>query len=253
MPDLALPPAVVALARELAAAGGRALAVGGFVRDRLLGLASHDVDLEVFGLDAARLRELLAAHGTLHAVGEAFAVYKLKLTDAPDLAPIDVALPRRESKSGRGHRGFLVEGDPHLSFAEAARRRDFTLNAISFDPLEGVLIDPTGGERDLARRRLAEVDPASFVDDSLRAMRAVQLAARFELTIDPATVELCRTIDLSDLPAERIWGEVEKLLTKAARPSLGLHAARELGVVEKLWPEIRALDGCAQEPEWHPE
>jgi tRNA nucleotidyltransferase (CCA-adding enzyme) len=186
-------------------------------------------------------------------VGEAFAVYKLKLAGAGELPALDVALPRRESKSGRGHRGFAVTGDPHLSVEEAARRRDFTVNAIALDPLTGELIDPFDGARDLERRLLRAVDPVSFGDDSLRVLRAVQLAARFELTIEPATAALCRAIDLSDLPAERIWGEVEKWLARSERPSLGWWAARELGVIDRLWPECAALVGCAQEPEWHPE
>jgi tRNA nucleotidyltransferase (CCA-adding enzyme) len=84
-------------------------------------------------------------------------------------------------------------------------------------------------------------------------LRAVQLAARFEMSIDRGTVELCRSIDLSDLPRERIWGEIEKLLTLAERPSIGLQAAFDLGVLDNLFPEIRALVDCPQEPEWHPE
>ncbi len=253
MPPAELPEALLGLCRALAAAGGRAFLVGGCVRDRLRGVASLDFDLEVFGLPADRLRELLAAHGGLNAVGEAFTVYKLRLAGADELPPIDVSLPRRESKSGRGHKGFVVTGDPSLSPAEAARRRDFTVNAISLDPLSGDLVDPFDGRGDLARRLLRAVDPTTFVEDSLRVLRAVQLAARLEFAIEPATAALCRGIDLADLPAERTWGEVEKWLDRARRPSLGWQAARELGVVARLWPEIAALDGCPQEAEWHPE
>ena len=253
MTDLAVHPAVLALCRAVAAAGGRALVVGGWVRDRLRGVATLDYDLEVFGLAVEPLKELLARHGALNAVGEAFTVFKLRLAAASELPPLDVSLPRRESKSGRGHRGFTVRGEPGLAFAEAARRRDFTVNAVSFDPLADELVDPHRGAADLARRLLRAVDPASFGDDSLRVLRAVQFAARLEFAIEPATVELCRTIDLSDLPAERVWGEVEKWLLRSARPSLGWEAARALGVVERLWPECAALVGCPQEPEWHPE
>src|SRR3989442_15941963 len=85
------------------------------------------------------------------------------------------------------------------------------------------------------------VDPSTFVEDSLRVLRAVQLAARLEFSIDPDTVDLCRRIDLSDLPAERIWGELEKLLLKARRPSIGLEGADRLGVITGLFPELRAL------------
>ena len=140
-----------------------------------------------------------------------------------------------------------------MSFEEAARRRDFTINAIGWDPLEEKYLDPFDGRGDLSRRVLRVVDSATFGDDSLRVLRGVQLAARFELTFDAATRDLCRAIPLDDLPSERIWGEVEKLLLLPRRPSIGLAAALELGVVARLFPEMEALVGCEQEPAWHPE
>lgn len=240
VPDLAR-----AIAVSVEAGGGRALVVGGWVRDALLGHLSKDLDLEVFGLPAADLRRLLEGFGRVDTVGEAFTVYKI--------GDIDVALPRRESKAGRGHKGFVVTGDPNLSYEDAARRRDFTVNAISLDPLTGELIDPFDGRGDLAARRLRVVDPRTFGDDSLRVLRALQLAARFGLEVEEATRALCRSIPLDDLPAERVWGEIEKLLLLAPRPSVGFALARDLGVVDRLWPELVALMGCEQEPEWHPE
>jgi tRNA nucleotidyltransferase (CCA-adding enzyme) len=239
------PELVTAIATAVRGAGGRALVVGGRVRDELLGIDAKDLDLEVFGVDGARLRDLLSAFGSVEAVGEQFAVYKI--------GGLDVALPRRESKIGAGHKGFAVEGDPGMSLEDAARRRDFTINAMSRDPLTGELVDPFGGRRDLDGRVLRAVDATTFADDSLRVLRGLQFAARFELTIDEGTKALCRSLPLDDLPAERIWGEVEKLLLRAQRPSIGLALARELGVVDRLWPEIAALIGCPQEPEWHPE
>jgi tRNA nucleotidyltransferase (CCA-adding enzyme) len=235
----------VAIARRVRDAGGRALVVGGWVRDRLMGRTSKDVDLEVYGIPAPRLRELLAAFGSVNTVGESFTVYKV--------AGVDVALPRRESKTGRGHRGFEVTGDPDLPFEEAARRRDFTINAVAWDPLNGEYLDPFDGRRDLEARRLRAVDPHTFGDDSLRVLRAVQFAARFELSVEPGTAELCRRLPLDDLPPERIWGEIEKLLLHADRPSRGWALALELGIIDRLFPELRALVGCPQEPEWHPE
>ncbi len=235
----------IAIARAVRLAGGRALVVGGWVRDRLLGRPSLDLDLEVYGLDAGPLRDLLARFGPVNAVGESFTVYKV--------AGLDVALPRRESKTGRGHRGFEVIGDPHLSVAEAARRRDFTINAIAWDPLTDEYLDPFDGRGDLARRLLRLVDPDTFPDDSLRVLRALQFVARFELDLEPATADICRGIPLDDLPAERVWGEVEKLLLQARRPSMGLELAESLLVLEKLFPECAALVGCPQEPDWHPE
>ncbi|MEZ5293455.1 MAG: HD domain-containing protein [Vicinamibacterales bacterium] len=235
----------IAVARAARGRGGRALVVGGFVRDRLLGRASKDVDVEVFGIPEAELPGMLGALGRVEPVGRAFPVFKL--------GPIDVALPRRESKQGRGHTAFAVEGDPGMSFEDAARRRDFTINAVSWDPLTGEYVDPLDGRSDLEARRLRVVDPRTFGDDSLRVLRALQFAARFECTLDDEAAGLCRTIPLDDLPAERLWGEFEKLLLVAERPSIGFALARELGVVERLLPEMVPLYDCPQDPEWHPE
>jgi tRNA nucleotidyltransferase (CCA-adding enzyme) len=235
-------------ARDIAAAvrdaGGRALIVGGWVRDRLMARDSKDVDLEVYGIEASRLRRLLEHSGHVEAVGESFQVYKV--------GDLDVSLPRRESKAGRGHRGFDVAGDPTMTVEEAARRRDFTVNAIAWDPLTGEYLDPFDGRADIGRRLLRVVDPSRFADDSLRVLRAVQFAARLDFTLDDEARALCRTIALDDLPAERIWGEIDKLLF-APRPSAGLALAMDLGVVSRLFPELHALAGCPQEPAWHPE
>src|SRR6476646_7962987 len=238
---------VNSIATAVRDAGGRALIVGGWVRDRLLGLPepeSSNVDLEVFGLPGDRLRALLESFGRVEAVGESFQVYKI--------GDVDVSLPRRHSKAGGGHRGFVVAGDPDMSIAEAARRRDFTVNAISRDPLTGEYFDPFDGRTDLERRLLRVVDPNTFGDDSLRVLRGVQFAARFGLTLEPSTAAVCRGIPLDDLPPERVWGEFEKLLF-APKPSIGFGVAMDLGVIAKLFPELQALAGCPQEPEWHPE
>ena len=241
-----LPEKIIALSEAIHDAGGRALLVGGCVRDALMGVEPKDWDLEVYNLDAARLREILDQFGPVNVVGEAFTVYKL----GPHL---DVSIPRRERKSGRGHKAFLIEGDPSMSIAEATRRRDFTINAILQDPLTDELIDPFAGRLDIEQRVLRAVSKDTFAEDSLRVLRAAQFAARFEFDIDAETIELCRRIDLGDLPAERIWGEIEKLLLRAARPSIGLEWLRRLGAIEKLFPEIQSLIDVPQDPEWHPE
>jgi tRNA nucleotidyltransferase (CCA-adding enzyme) len=238
-------PLVEEIARDAARLGGRALIVGGWVRDRLLGRASKDIDLEVFGVQPDQLRALLVRFGPVNAVGESFTVYKV--------GGIDVSLPRRDSKTGSGHRGFTVEGDPTMSIEDAARRRDFTINAIAFDPLTDQYIDPFNGREDLRTRMLRAVDLRTFGEDSLRVLRAIQFAARFECTLEPGTRALCARIPLDDLPAERIWGEIEKLLLQAPRPSVGFTLALDLGVIRGLFPELDALVGCPQEPEWHPE
>jgi tRNA nucleotidyltransferase (CCA-adding enzyme) len=233
------------IAAHVKAHGGRALCVGGFVRDRLLGRTSKDLDIEVFGISAAELPSILAPLGPVEPVGQAFAVYKL--------GDVDVALPRRESKAGRGHRGFVVEGDPTMSYEDAARRRDFTINAIAWDPLTDEYVDPFNGRDDLTHRILRVVDPGTFSDDSLRVLRALQFAARFELRVDERTRAICKRIALDDLPAERVWGEFEKLLLVAERPSIGFALARDLGVVPQLLSEMEPLYDCPQDPEWHPE
>jgi tRNA nucleotidyltransferase (CCA-adding enzyme) len=240
-------PLVLELARVVKAAGGRALLVGGLVRDCVMGQTepARDFDVEVYGLEGSALRALLTKLGPVKTVGEAFAVYKL--------GEVDVSIPRRDSKTGQGHRGFTVTGDPSMTIEEAARRRDFTINAILLDPITGELLDPFRGVEDIRAGRLRAVDPSTFVEDSLRVLRGMQFAARFEFGIEASTVELCRTISLKDLPAERIWGEFEKLLLRSRRPSIGLAAALALGVVDQLFPELRALVGCPQEPAWHPE
>jgi tRNA nucleotidyltransferase (CCA-adding enzyme) len=241
-----IPDKVLKLASGIHAEGGRPLLIGGCVRDMLMGAQPKDWDLEVYGIEPVRLREMLDRFGSVNVAGEAFTVYKL----GPDL---DVSLPRRERKSGRGHRAFVIEGDPAMTFEDAARRRDFTINAIFRDPLTGELIDPFKGDEDIKRRILRAVSQDTFVEDSLRVLRAAQFAARFEFDIEPETAALCRTMDLSDLPKERVWGEMEKLLLAAKHPSIGIEWLRALGVTEQLFPEIKALEGVPQDPEWHPE
>jgi tRNA nucleotidyltransferase (CCA-adding enzyme) len=242
-------PPVPDLARTLAEAarhaGGRALVVGGWTRDWLLGRVAKDLDLEIFGVPVDRVRALIEPFGRVDTVGESFTVYKIQ--------NIDVSLPRRESKIGRGHKGFDVRGDPSMSIEDAAGRRDFTINAISVDPLTGDVLDPFHGRDDLHARRLRVVDPATFGDDSLRVLRALQFTARFDLGVDGETRAILRSIPLDDLPPERVWGEVEKLLLQAERPSIGFALALDLGVVDRLWPELKALVGCPQDREWHPE
>ena len=238
-------PLAVEIATRVRERGGRALAVGGFVRDRLLGEASKDVDLEVFGIPEAELLPLLAGIGRVDAVGQAFAVYKI--------GPVDVALPRRESKTGRGHKAFAVTGDPTMPVAEAARRRDFTINAISWDPLTGEYVDPVGGRADLAARILRVVDPGRLPTTRCGCCGRCNLRHASSCARPTRRSRLCRSLPLDDLPSERIWGEIEKLLLKSRCPSIGFALAREMDVTAKLLPEMHALIDCPQEPEWHPE
>src|SRR5262245_32791137 len=209
-----LEPRILEIARAVRDAGGRAFLVGGWVRSlealRQKGSAEYpaerEYDLEVYKLPPARLVPILEVFGHVNLVGESFAVYKIAIRgDDSAAAPlIDVSLPRRDTRIASGHRGFEVQFDPGLSFEEATRRRDFTVNAMMFDPLSGELVDPWGGRSDLRARLLRAVDAQTFVEDSLRVLRAAQFAARLEFDVEEKTAALCRTVDLADLPAERV-------------------------------------------------
>ena len=236
---------VVGIASRLRVAGGRAHLVGGCVRDALTGKATNDFDLEVFGLAPDTVRRVLEENYALDLVGMAFGVLKLRGHS------IDVALPRRESKRGVGHRGFEIASIPDLSEKEAAARRDFTINAIAYDPLEERWIDPFGGIEDLKARRLRHTTD-HFREDPLRVLRGAQFVARFELTADQRTIDMCRSMDIEDLPTDRIDGEWRKLLLQGVRPGLGLDFLKATQWL-RYFPEIEALIGCEQDPEWHPE
>ena len=247
-----VPSGVRRLLEVLRDAGGRPYLVGGAVRDGILGLPHKDLDIEVFSLALGPLKEALASMGRVDAVGEAFTVFKVSGLEGVEGA-VDVSLPRRDSKAGPGHRGIAVVGDPDLGLAEAARRRDFTINAVMFDPFAEAMVDPFGGQRDLSERVLRAVDPATFAEDPLRALRAVQLAARFELRVEPRTAALCASMPLGELPADRVFGEMQKLLLKARRPSIGLALLREWGLLPAVAPELIPLATTPQDPAWHPE
>ncbi|HWA28228.1 MAG TPA: HD domain-containing protein [Lacunisphaera sp.] len=244
-----LPPPLLAALAALRSAGGRPRIVGGSVRDWLLGLQPKDFDVEVYGLDYEALGRALANFGPTDVVGRSFGVLKVRIGGVE----YDFSLPRRESKTGAGHRGFAVAPDPSLTEAEAAARRDFTVNAIAYDPLENRILDFHRGTDDLKQKVLRHTGPA-FTEDPLRVLRAFQLAARFEFTVAPETAELCRSISdtYGELPVERVWGEWDKWATKSAKPSLGLRTLKQTGWL-RHFPELAALDGVPQEPEWHPE
>lgn len=237
--------AVIEVAELVKSAGGRALLVGGCVRDRLLGGEPKDFDIEVYGLSPETLQHTLSRKFELDLVGVSFGVIKLHGHD------IDVALPRRETKLGDGHRAFEMEYDPNLPIEEASARRDFTVNAIYMDPLTDEVIDPWNGRGDLEKRILRHVSD-HFREDPLRVLRGMQFVARFDLTAAPETIEVCRSMTPEGLAQERLMGEWSKLLLQGKKISKGLNFLRDVGWV-KYYPELEALIGCEQAPEWHPE
>jgi len=225
------------IAERIRERGGRAVVVGGFVRDRLLGRVSKDLDVEVFGLGAPQLEAVLSGFGPVRSFGRSFGVRQIGGLAA------DFALPRGEPAPG---------GDFQASFAAAARRRDLTVNAIGLDPLSDEILDPLGGRADLAARVLRAADARHFGEDPLRGLRVVQLAARFEMEPDAELLELCRALDLDGVPGERLGVEFDKLLLAARRPSRGLAVLSASGL-RRFFPELEALEGVPQDPTWHPE
>jgi len=233
------------LAQQIHQAGGRLWLVGGAVRDALRGEPVPDLDAEIYGIPEQQLEKILKKVGPCDLVGRSFAVWKMKGL------PLDISLPRRERAYGPGHKDFTIEADPFLSIAEAARRRDFTINALHWDPLNGELADPTGGLSDLKAGILRHTSP-QFSEDPLRVLRAMQFVARFDLTVAPETAELCRALTPHDLPPERLFEEWRKLLVSGKRPSLGLSFLKDVDWI-RYFPELAELIDCPQDPQWHPE
>ena len=233
---------------ELAAEqGGRAWFVGGYVRDALCGRENKDIDMEVHGLTPSQLEALLDHLGQRLSMGESFGIYALRGYG------IDIAMPRKETVRGKGHRDFDVFVDPCLGTEKAAVRRDFTINAMMQDILTGEVVDHFGGREDLARGVLRHVNDRSFAEDPLRVLRGAQFAARFDMEVAPETVALCREMDLRSLPRERIEGELKKALLKAERPSVFFETLRRMDQLRHWFPEVEALIGVAQNPKFHAE
>lgn len=243
---------VLGLAKAANRIGGRALLVGGCVRDRFLGADPKDLDLELFGVAEAEIPTLLAEVAP-HSikVGRSFPVWKVWGNDMSAGEAVDLALPRREKKTGNHHTDFEFEADPTLSFAEAALRRDFTMNALALDPLTGEVLDPHGGLSDLRQGVLRHVSP-KFAEDPLRVLRGMQFAGRFGLTAAPETVHFCSQLTPDNLSSERQFEEWKKLILKSTKPSRGLAFLRDTGW-DRHFPEIAAIKGVQQDPTWHPE
>nr|VFK24723.1 MAG: tRNA nucleotidyltransferase (CCA-adding enzyme) [Candidatus Kentron sp. MB]VFK27019.1 MAG: tRNA nucleotidyltransferase (CCA-adding enzyme) [Candidatus Kentron sp. MB]VFK74941.1 MAG: tRNA nucleotidyltransferase (CCA-adding enzyme) [Candidatus Kentron sp. MB] len=246
MHNPSIPEPILQISQAIRGAGGRAVIVGGWVRDSLLGLDAKDIDMEIYGLSLARLETVLGEFGSVVTIGRAFGVLRIKGLD------VDFSMPRRDSKVSAGHQGFTVEFDPHLDFRAASRRRDLTINSMGFDPVTHNVLDPHGGQRDLRSGVLRATCPEQFSEDPLRGVRLAQFAARLEMTVEPESKRLMAALDLAELSPERLFTEFHKLLLKGRRPSVGFVLLRETGLI-RFFPEVATLIGAPQDKEWHPE
>jgi len=235
------------IAAQVAVLGGRAYFVGGCVRDKLMGQESKDVDIEVHGITPEQLEAALDSCGRWKEVGKSFGIYMLEHHS------LDVALPRSERQTGPRHRDFAVVVDPFIGTENAARRRDFTINAMMEDVLSGEIIDHFGGREDLKACLLRHVDGSTFPEDPLRVLRGAQFAARFDFTLHPDTLALCREIPLGKLSCERIFEELKKALLGAKKPSRFFEILRECGQLEIWFAELYSLIGVKQDPRYHAE
>ena len=235
------------LARLVSEQGGRAYYVGGFVRDALIHRENKDVDIEVHGISPAGLEGILDSLGQRMAIGEHFGIFGLKGY------ALDIAMPRKESVRGQGHKDFDIFVDPFIGTEAAARRRDFTVNALMQDVLTGQIVDHFGGCRDLDNGILRHVNDGSFAEDPLRVLRAAQFAARFDFRVADETLALCRGTTLQHLPRERVEGELKKALLKAERPSVFFTVLRQMDQLDIWFPELKALIGVPQNPVFHAE
>ncbi len=217
--------------------GGRTFFVGGFVRDRLMGKENKDIDIEIHGILPETLEEILNSLGKMTEMGASFGIFGLKGYD------LDIAMPRKEEATGRGHKDFTVFVDPFLGTYKAALRRDFTMNAMMQDVLTDEVVDHFGGMEDIEQGILRHVNPDTFVEDPLRVLRAAQFAARFQFQVASETIELSKTMDLTALARERILGELEKALLKADTPSIFFEEMVKMEQMRDWFPEIDALHG----------
>jgi len=260
--DIEVPDKIMSLAQEVRNLGGKALLVGGCVRDlviskeRALNLKPKDFDVEVYGLSQETLRLILETNfGEVKTEGKSFAVIKLPSGNHDE--PYDISIPRRDSKVASGHTGFDIKGDPTMDIKEAASRRDITINSLAYDPLNKTLYDAFEGAEHIKEGLIEITDEKTFQEDPLRVFRVMQFAARFDFQVSERALKLCRQMvkegQLDELSTDRITEELKKLIVKGIKPSIGLNFAKEAGIVERYWPELNALINIPQEDEWHPE
>ncbi len=248
-----IPKILQTISKVLSQKDAKAIIVGGSVRDHFLGIEAKDFDIEVYGLENLdSLEEILKPFGRVELVGKSFGVLKFIHKGEE----YDFSFPRSEEKVAKGHKGFSVKVDGNYSYEKAARRRDFTVNAMGYEIEGQTFLDPFGGREDMASKTLRHIDEKTFVEDPLRIYRGVQFCARFGYAMADETKRLCSIMieegALDELPKERVYEEFKKLFLKAPKPSIGFELMREIGVL-KQFPELEALIGVEQEKKWHPE
>lgn len=235
------------IATAVSACGGRVFYVGGYVRDLLRGIDNKDIDLEVHGIEVSQLKEILNQCGEEISMGESFGIFQLKHYN------LDIAMPRNEKATGRGHKDFAISVDPYIGTYKAALRRDFTVNALMQDVLTKEVLDYFGGQEDLKKGILRHVNERTFSEDPLRVLRCAQFAARFRYAIAEDTVALCKTMDLTTLSKERILSETEKALLYSDQPSVFFDALKEMEQLDGWFAEVKALIDVPQNPVYHAE
>lgn len=229
--------AAVFIAEKAAELGGTVYFVGGCVRDGILGRENKDIDIEIHGLTTEQTEKVLDSVGSRQEYGKCFGIYSLKGLG------LDISLP------GSGHSD--EDAAPFMGTYEAARRRDFTVNGLMKNVLTGEITDHFGGMKDIESRTIRHIDDSTFAADPLRVLRAAQFSARFGFDIAAETVSLCRGLDISGLPSERIMLETEKALLRSEKPSVFFEQLRRMGQLSFWFPEAKALIGVPQNRQYH--
>lgn len=235
------------IAEKVKQEGGRTFYVGGYVRDKLLGIDNKDVDIEVHGIDANKLYSILETIEKPLTYGNSFGIYSLKGHN------IDIALPRSEKCIGNKHTDFRIDVDPFIDYKKAAKRRDITINALMQDVLTEEILDYYHGLDDLKNKIIRHVDDESFIEDPLRVLRIAQFASRFEFTVANETISLCKSMDLTTLSRERVEEELRKALLKGKKPSIFFDVLKEMNQLDYWFKEIKELENIDQDPIYHPE
>ena len=235
------------IAEKVKQEGGRTFYVGGYVRDKLLGIDNKDVDIEVHGIEADKLYSILETIEKPLTYGNSFGIYSLKGHN------IDIALPRSEKCIGNKHTDFRIDVDPFIGYKKAAKRRDITINALMQDVLTEEILDYYHGLDDLKNKIIRHVDDESFIEDPLRVLRIAQFASRFEFTVANETISLCKSMDLTTLSRERVEEELRKALLKGKKPSIFFDVLKEMNQLDYWFKEIKELENIDQDPIYHPE